>query len=272
MLVLERISCINFVEKDGHAFFSNRFYNGLFKVEIRTGKTVFLGCFEHERISKRNIHKEIFLKDEKIYFCPRRGRFLHIFDLKNHSIQAVELRSEQEKPFLIEEVVIGENDIFFVPDQNNGSVRKWNMETRLLVKIDEKKKLPGQYLSEHKERFPVPEFIGEYQIAYACINNFFGKWISDEVWYGFLPMGSQMLKYVKESNRLEVIPLVLMNEEELKDYLWKVKTELVKDKIVSEEEMSVQDWLSITFEKEVQNQNSFGKRCAGKNVWRLTKE
>lgn len=85
-------------------------------------------------------------------------------------------------------------------------------------------------------------------------------------------MGSQMLKYVKESNRLEVIPLVLMNEEELKDYLWKVKTELVKDKIVSEEEMSVQDWLSITFEKEVQNQNSFGKRCAGKNVWRLTKE
>ena len=68
MNMIERISCHRFVEIDGYAYFSNWFYNGLFKVEIKTGKTIFIGCFEKENFFEINIHAEVFRRENKIYF------------------------------------------------------------------------------------------------------------------------------------------------------------------------------------------------------------
>ena len=52
MRALERIACTNFVETDGYAYFSGRYYNGLYKVELETGKTAFLGYFEDEKLAQ----------------------------------------------------------------------------------------------------------------------------------------------------------------------------------------------------------------------------
>ena len=272
MRVLERISCINFVEKDGYAFFSNQFYNGLFRVEIKTGRTDFLGSFENERISRRNIHKEIFLENRKIYFCPRRGRHIHIYDLIDTTIQAVELRSKSEKPFLIEEVVVEGDNIYFVPDQKDCAIRKFNRKTFLLTQTNEKNGFYGQYLSQNKEIFPASGLMKEYPIEYDLRDDFWGKWETDEVWYGFLPMGRQIIKYIKNRNRLEIMPLALTDRKNFKRYLWKVKMELMKDGIVSEEEISFRDWLSITVQGEIHKQKGFRSNCIGNNMWKLEKE
>ena len=270
MLVTEKISCIHFVEVDGCAFFSNRFYNGLFMVEIATGKTTFLGDFQNERISKRNMHKEIFLKDRNIYFCPRRGRHIHIYNLEDRSIQAIEVRKEAEEPFIVEEVILGEKEIFFLPDQKNFSVRKLNMETLVVTEVIEGKEFHGQYLSKHKDIFPRPELIEDYDIELA--DRFFGRWGPDEIWYGFLPMGCHLVKYKKDKDSLEIIPLVLMNRKDLKGYLSKVKKELLKREVVTEKEIRFQELLLMMKKKEIQEQNSLGSNCFGETIWRLAKE
>ena len=129
MNVLERISCHNYIIANGYAYFSNWFYNAMFKVEIATGKTTFLGIFEDEAISERNIHCELFLRDEKIYFCPgRRGRHVHIYNLVNHLMQRVEIRKNSEL-LTISEVVLGDRSAFFVPQHKRFSVKKLDLES-----------------------------------------------------------------------------------------------------------------------------------------------
>ena len=94
---LERISCHNFVEINGNIYFSNWFYNGLFKVEYETGKTTFLGYFNDEKLTEKNIHLEVFLEEQKIYFLPRRGRHIHIYDLSDAFIQSIEIRKDSDE-------------------------------------------------------------------------------------------------------------------------------------------------------------------------------
>ena len=55
MSVAGRISCRNFVDWNGYAYFSNWFYNGMFKVEIGTGNTTFLGHFEGDGFEFKGI-------------------------------------------------------------------------------------------------------------------------------------------------------------------------------------------------------------------------
>ena len=98
MRALERIACTNFVETDGYAYFSGRYYNGLYKVELETGKTAFLGYFEDEKLAQRNIHKEVFLRKNKIYMCPWKGRHVHIWNLSDQTLTSIEIRVEEKEP------------------------------------------------------------------------------------------------------------------------------------------------------------------------------
>jgi hypothetical protein len=113
MTVLDRLSCRNFVVIDGWVYFSNMFYNGFFKTEINTGKTYFLDCFRDEKMSMRNIHRDVFLNHEKIYLCPWKGKHLHIWDPADRSLHSVEIRGER-CPF-IDEMVLGTKEVFPFP-------------------------------------------------------------------------------------------------------------------------------------------------------------
>ncbi|GFI50436.1 hypothetical protein IMSAGC020_01642 [Lachnospiraceae bacterium] len=237
MNLLEMISCHNFVVIGGYAYFSNCFFNGFFKVKIQTGKTYFLGYFKNEKISEKNIHKEIFEKDSKIYFCPRKGRHVHIYNLVDESLLSIEIRKNLEQKYLIREVVCGDKFLYFLPDQKGYSIKMLELKTAKVFERDENFEPQGEYLSECKDIFPDCNLIEKYYKKFP--SNFFGRRILSENWYVFSPIGGKLLKYKMGGDHFEEIKLEVINNIELEEYIHNVQTELLKEKIVSEKSLEL---------------------------------
>lgn len=268
---LERISCHNFIEKKGSIFFSNWFYNGLFKVEYPTGKTTFVDFFHDEKVIERNIHVELFLRDNKIYFMPRRGAHIHIYDLSTGFIDSIEIRKKTEEFDVFIEVMLQENSLFLFPFKKKIPIKKLDLLTLKITDINEKVDFQGQYLSKKKEIFPAPKLLEKYNIKGK---DFFSwKRMADGKWCGFMPMGSQMICYSEGTSKLEMVPLFLTNKEELKKYLYKLRYVLVKEGPVNETcTMDINEFEREFISKNISFYNSF--KCSGntgKKMWKMIK-
>lgn len=270
MSMFERISCRNFVEVDGYAYFSNWFYNGMYKVEIKTGKTTFLGRFEGERLCEINIHDEIFLRDGKIYFCPRRGGHVHIYNLAKQSQCSVSIRKSDKEFFVTDNVLLENSDVYFIPRQNNISVRKLNLKSLRVTEESKPFNILRKYVSENKDVFPYPEIIEKYRIE--CAEFFSWNQIHSKIWYGFLPLGCQLLKYTEGENRIEKIPLTVINGEVLNEYLRKVREDAFNEKLIMEDKykLNVQDFLDrIKIPEAFKSERLNGNCHIGGKIWDL---
>lgn len=266
MSVLEMISCLNFVVTGGCAYFSNRFYNGFYKVEIESGKTTFLGYFEDEKLSQRRTHKEIFLRDDKIYICPCRGRHVHIWNLTDQTLCSIEIKTRDEKPFLIDEVILGEKCVFFVPNRKEVSIRKMDLESLRVTEVSDKFEIRGTAMSESKALFPFPELVKKSHIEGA--DRLFWRQVFDKTWYGFMPFRHHMLCYIEGSNKLEITPLEVVNKGELERHLHRVRTELLSENPVPEAVMKLQDFLAEIEMGEMSKTDENGADSnIGKRIW-----
>lgn len=268
--MIERISCHNYVEVDGYAFFSNWFYNGLFKVEILTGKAFFLGHFYGEEYSERNLHWEILLKNEKIYFCPWKSRYVHIYNLKEETLNSVEIRRKSEKFFSIEEVFLEENNLFLIPGQTENFIFKLDMNSLEVIRISGRPKFRGASLAECKEVFPGGELVKRLGIERA--DRFFWRQIYQGVWYGFLPLGRKLLKYTEHKNKIEFLPIVVVNNIKLKEYLYDVEWQNLIEKAHFEEsiDISISRLIHILKRVKTYEQHTLrsGKDSGGK-IWKI---
>lgn len=264
MNMLESISSYNFVEVDGYAYFSNLFYNALFKVEIETGRATFLGNFENEKISENNIHLEAVLEKDKIYFFPRRGNSMYIYHLTDRTLQAVEIRKKSEGFFVIEEVILEEDYIFFLPQKENNPIIKLDRNTCKVTKVSDKLRVQGKCLSEYRNRIPVT-IVEKYNIKHGLPISC--RQMSNGKWYCFMPIGRQILCFRDGDYNLETIPLTVVNEPELQRYLYKVKQELFKARIFFPEftDFKIQEFLEavILFDK------SIGTCCKGEDGYSI---
>ena len=105
----------------------------MFKVEIRTGNTTFLGSFEGEKLFEINIHKEIFRLDNKIFFCPRRGGNVHIYDLSEETMSSISVRKKEEEFFVIDKAILEDGAIYLMPKQSEFPVRKLDLKSLRLT-------------------------------------------------------------------------------------------------------------------------------------------
>lgn len=268
---LERISCHNFVEVDGDIYFSNWFYNGLFKVEIKTGRTTFLGYFNDENLTERNIHWELFLKGKRIFFLPRRGSHVHIYDLTRKSIESIEIRNATDEFDVIIEVIMQEDYLIFFPYEKKFPIKRLDLTTLKVENVDEGSKIKGKYLSEQKEIFPAPELLEQYDIEGR---DFFSwKKIMNGKWCGFMPMGRQMLWYTEGIPKLEMIPLILTNDVRLKKYLYNLGLTLMKEEAVQESRFIGVGQLDDRFLNEnITSYDYFVYNNIGKKVWKIVRE
>lgn len=266
MNVLERIACNNFIEDNGCAYLSNCYYNGFFTVEIRTGKTVFLGMFDGEKPSEKNIHKEIFLRDNKIYVCPWKGRYVHIWNLRDQKMHSVEIRTKNDPLFFVDEVVLGENDIFFLPDLENAPVKRMNLGSSKVTELEMGFGMNGKNIAECKDIFPEPGLIEKWGIEYA--DRFYWRQASGE-WYAFYPLGRHIMRYVEGKDKLEIIPLTIVNKEEFAKHLHTIRNELFSEDSVLEGEIGLQDFLDEMIAEDMWKYKYFqNKRNIGRKIWK----
>lgn len=241
MGVISRISCHNFIKINNIAFFSNWFYNGLFEVSLETGKTIFRGSFEGEKLSQDNIHSEIFIKNGMIYFCPGKGQYVHIYDTQNCTMDSVKIKKNSEKNLTIKKVILNENILTLIPEQKEFTFREIDLHALAVREINTREELKGEYLINRKYKFPSPDVLDKEDIERK--SGFCWKPANNKVWYGFLPMGMQLLRYTEGMTSIEKLPLVVLNELMLEEHLSKVRKELLETNVVSEKRMELQEFI-----------------------------
>ena len=119
-------------------------------------------------------------------------------------------------------------------------------------------------MSQSKEIFPFQELLNELHIEYS--DRFFWKQTSDKNWYGFLPLGREMLRYKKNADEIERISLDVVNQTLLARYLYKVNEEL-KKKVISERDIGLQELLFKTKNLNRHDISNFENRV-GESIWR----
>lgn len=266
----ERISCHHFVEINGYAYFSNWFYNGLFQVELKTGKTVFLGCFEKEIKDELNVHWELIQKNNLIYFLPRRGRHVHIYSLDDHSVTAIEIRKISEEFFRVGEVIVDEVDLIFLPMEENAPVRRFNLDTRLVTnETNIRDSYEGVCLSQNWTDFPAPQLLEKYTIEQA--DKISWKQMTDGKWCAFLPLGRCLLWYIPEECKIEKVPLIVTNEKELDHYLQSIGWNYLRQGLTIENRpLAFQMYLKIIKNHgDSNNDIDEKKESIGQNIWYL---
>lgn len=273
MNMLESIGGYNFVVIDKYAYFSNMYFNAFFKVEIKTGKTVFLGSFDGEELAENNIHYEIMLENNRIYFFPRRGRHMHIYYLSEETMQTVKIREASEDFYVINEIFLGDNFIYFIPKQKNHPIKKLERKTYTISKVSDGAKIQGKYLSGYRKSIPAPireKFHFRYEPSSSC------EQMADGSWCCFMPFGRQIVCFKEGIYNPKTISLTVVNDMELKKHLCKVKQNLFKARMFfwEFESFKSQNFLEEIVQFDVPGWNCFdGKNrySIGEAVWDILK-
>lgn len=266
----ERISCHHFVEIDGYAYFSNWFYNGLFQVELKTGKTLFLGTFKEELENEFNVHWELLHWENLIYFLPRNGRHVHIYSPSDHSISAVETRKASEGFFRVGEVLADGMNLTLLSLEDGAPIRQFNLCNRMVTDVTNMKgTFKGEQLSHRWETFPDPQLLEKYQIERA--DQFSWKKMPDGRWCAFLPWGRHLLWYMPETQKIEKVPLTIVNEEKLNLYLQQLLQKcLSQERLVESKLLDFHDYLNVMTKYGNGNKDIEGKtEAVGQSIWHL---
>lgn len=65
--------------------------NGLFKIDIKTGKSKYIGLFPEEEIMTSRLHSCCEWVDNKVFFIPAAGKNISIFDVESKEIETIEI-------------------------------------------------------------------------------------------------------------------------------------------------------------------------------------
>lgn len=271
MYKFKQISCHHFVEIDNYAYFSNRSYNGLFQVELDTGKTKFLGNFEDEPLSEYNIHWELFAQENQIYFLPRRGRHVHIYSLKDQSITAIEIRKASETFFRIGEIIIDKTLLTFLPIEKEAPVKRLDLKTLLVSEVTEKETINGIYLSKSRTAFPIPRLLEEYNIPMT--NLFSWEQMPNGKLCAFWLMKHHLLWYAPGIQKIEAVPLTVINRNALTIYLQSALQEyLSQSQSLESEPFTLSLYAKMIAHKETLILNEPNtNQLFGKKIWSFLK-
>ena len=227
---------------------------------METGKTVFLGCFENENFFKLNIHAEAFMKNEKIYFCPGKGRHIHIYDLSNQNIYSIEIRKKSEN-FFAKDVVLEQDFVYFIPDEKTLMPRKLDLKS---LKISEE-------TYRFEKRIPLKPKLLEKMFSYWP----YWKQFQDKIWYGFYPKGCKLMRYREEMKEIEAVPLIIENNLRLQKYLMIVRKEFSVKKVnikrISENIVDFQEFLDEFITVNKNKCKNINDTIIGEKIWEFIK-
>lgn len=92
---------------DGYAYCSCEKYNGLYKLDVRTGKTEFIGFFPGESINKESLYRDSFIWGEKIFFVPENAKQIAYYDMQKKDIEQYRIKAtiNASNAFLVSDTV-----------------------------------------------------------------------------------------------------------------------------------------------------------------------
>lgn len=74
------------------AYGSSAGFNGLFEIELDSGKCKYIGLFPNEELSQEYIHLSAVYCQRKAFFFPQRGNFISVYDIDNRNITQINFK------------------------------------------------------------------------------------------------------------------------------------------------------------------------------------
>ena len=116
--------------KENIGYASDYDSNGLFQVDMETGKCVFIRLFDDESVNTKRLHSSAIWINDKIYFIPLAGNNISIFRIKDNTIQSIQIPHPNiekytfyKKKLKFIRVVKNENYLWLVPSTYPGVLR-----------------------------------------------------------------------------------------------------------------------------------------------------
>lgn len=82
--------------KDNVGYASDYDKNGLFEVDMKTGKCEFLDIFEEQPIQKKRLHSCAKWIEDKIYFIPDSANKIAVYNLNNRKLESISIPKPNE--------------------------------------------------------------------------------------------------------------------------------------------------------------------------------
>lgn len=115
--------------------------NGLFEVDIKTGKSRYIELFPKEGIMISGLHSHCEWVDNKVYFIPSAGKNISIFDIDSKEIESIEIPAVSTKqnwgykPKLKFSKAILYNDYLWLIPATYPGIIKLDLNTNIFVTI-----------------------------------------------------------------------------------------------------------------------------------------
>lgn len=73
------------------AYGSSAGFNGLFEIELNTGRCKYIGLFPKEELSQEYIHLSAAYCRQKAFFFPQRGKYISVYDIARQNIIQIDI-------------------------------------------------------------------------------------------------------------------------------------------------------------------------------------
>ena len=93
-------------------------FNGLFEIELASGRCKYIGLFPYEELLQEYIHLSAVYCQQKAFFFPQRGNYISVYDIENKNFMQINFEEcdypHYNKNFKIGQVFVHENRVFAV--------------------------------------------------------------------------------------------------------------------------------------------------------------
>ena len=113
---------------DGYMYFSENRFNGLFRVKDGGHEAEFLQRFPNEDIWQTDLHRNVFLKGDKLFFIPHNGHGISVYDIAQGDFSFINITKES-KMLHYAQCILNDNDILLIPAHRNTPFARLHLDT-----------------------------------------------------------------------------------------------------------------------------------------------
>lgn len=103
------------VEYDGYMYFSETFFNGLFRIANNAEEAELIGRFPNEEPWQIDLHRSVFLHNHKLYFIPMNGKVISVYDLEKSIFSSLQISANNNKNSNFNQCLRVGDDILMIP-------------------------------------------------------------------------------------------------------------------------------------------------------------
>jgi len=157
----------SFVLFEGYFYYSSINNNGLYRFDLKTKTTEFIGYFPEEKMNGRHLHSKAICIEGKIYFTPMSANYISIYDVNKNTIESINISNTVGSIESKYYDCVNDNDyIYFIPSRARYiikmNINNWELsyhdEWNDCINLEEKTSIPifksGSFIYESNLYIP----------------------------------------------------------------------------------------------------------------------